>query len=102
MAPENIDELSTNNSSRSWIGLKLINYIKPAMVERAKVRFNHLGFQVITGTRYLGGFGGVLANKSFHIRAKVGQWATGITRLATVTRSPPPSRLHSLPKSLPA
>ena len=29
--------------------------VKPAMVELAKARFNHLGFEVVTDTRYLGG-----------------------------------------------
>ena len=35
---------------------KSILVVKPAMVERAKTHFNHLGFTILTGTRYLGGF----------------------------------------------
>ena len=42
---------------------KSILVVKPAMVERAKARFDHLGFQVTTGTRYLGDFVRVLAGQ---------------------------------------
>ena len=63
--------------------------VKPVMIERAKARFNHLGFQATTGTRYLGGFVRTPADKSSHIRAKVGEWVTGITHLTAVAHSPP-------------
>ena len=34
---------------------KYILVVKPAMAERAKAHFYHLGFTVVTGTRYPGG-----------------------------------------------
>ena len=58
---------------------KSILVVKSAIVEGTKARFNHLEFQVITSTRYLGGFVGVPADKSSHIRSKVGEWSAGIT-----------------------
>ena len=46
---------------------KSILVVKPAMVQQAKTRFDHLGFTVVTGTRYMGGFIGTTADESSHI-----------------------------------
>ena len=46
---------------------KSILAVKHAMVKRAKARFNHLEFQVTTGTRYLGSFVGVPVDELSHI-----------------------------------
>ena len=50
---------------------KFILVVKPAMIERAKAHFDHLGFTMVTGTRYLGGFIGSRPDESSHIRQKV-------------------------------
>ena len=52
---------------------KSIPVIKLAMVEGTKACFNHLEFEVVTGTRYLGGFAGTTADESSHICKKVGE-----------------------------
>ena len=57
------------------------------MVECAKVRFDHIGFQISTGTRYLGGFIRHKTDETSHIRAKVGEWTFRITRLASIAQS---------------
>ena len=59
------------------------------MVERAKARFNHFGFTVVTGTKYLGGFIGTPADESYHIRQKVSEWTSGINQLSSVICSSP-------------
>ena len=58
---------------------KSILVVKPAMVEQVKACFNHLWFQVTTGTIYLGVFVEIPADKLSHIQANVGEWATSIT-----------------------
>ena len=58
---------------------KSILVVKPAMVERAKAHFHHIGFTVITGIRYLGSFIGSCSDELSHIRQKVSKWNTGIT-----------------------
>ena len=75
---------------------KSVLVVKPTVIKRAKARFDHLGFQVTTGTRYLGGFIGTATDDASHIRAKVGEWATGITRHSSVIQSSPkPPYAHS-------
>ena len=58
---------------------KSIFMVKPAMVKCAKAHFNHLGFTVVTGTIYLGGFIGSRSDELSHICQKVSKWTTGIT-----------------------
>ena len=52
---------------------KSILVVKPAMVEQAKARFDHHGFTIVIGTRYLGGFIGTRSDESSHIHAKVSE-----------------------------
>ena len=68
---------------------KSILVVKPAMVERAKAHFDHLGFTVVTGTRYLGGFIGSYPEKSSHILQKVSKWTTSIAQLSSGAHSFP-------------
>ena len=68
---------------------KSILVVKPAMVKQAKARFDHFGFTVVAGTRYLGGFIGTTADELSHIRQKVSKWSTGITCLFSVARYSP-------------
>ena len=82
--------LLSNGPARGYFPeTKSILVVKPAMVERAKARFGHFGFQVTTGTRYMGGFIGTATEEASHIQVKVGKWATGITCLSSVTQSSP-------------
>ena len=65
--------LATTRPARGYFPkpTKSILVVKPAIVKRAKVHFDHLGFTVITSTRYLGGFVGSFPDRSSHIRQKV-------------------------------
>ena len=56
--------LLTKGPARGYLPklTKSILVVKPAMVDQAEARFNHLGFQAMTGTRYLGSFVGMTAN----------------------------------------
>ena len=52
---------------------KSILVVKPAMIECAKAHFDHLGFIVVTGTRYLSGFICSRSDELSHIRQKVSE-----------------------------
>ena len=73
--------------------------VKPESVERARARFAALGFQIQTGTRYLGGFVGVDEQQAEFVDSKVTEWATGIRRLGTIARSSPQCAFVALQKS---
>ena len=74
---------------------KSILVMKPTMVDQSKARFNHIGFQVTTGTRHLGSFVGTLVDESSHIRTKVGEWSTGITCLSSIAQSSPQAAFYA-------
>ena len=78
---------------------KSILVVKPQSVERATARFAHLGFQIQTGARYLGGFVGDDAQQTEFVDTKVTEWATGIRRLGTIARSSPQCAFIALQKS---
>ena len=50
--------LLSNRPARGYFPepTKSILVVKPALVERARDRFTHYGFKVVTDTRYLGGY----------------------------------------------
>ena len=73
--------------------------MKPQSVERATARFAHLGFQVTTGARYLGGYVGDTTDQAKYIDAKVTEWTDGICRLSTIARSSPQCSFIALQKS---
>ena len=75
--------------------------VKPAIVERAKARFDHLGFTVVTGTRYLGGFIGTTADESSRIqqRSVIGPPESPAS---PPSHAPPPIRLHRFQAVVPA
>ena len=50
---------------------KSILVVKPHSVERATARFAHLGFQLTTGARYLGGYVGDTTDQFKFVDAKV-------------------------------
>ena len=58
---------------------KSVLVFKSRTVKGVKARFNYLRFQVTTSNKYLYGFVGMPTNETSHIRAKVLEWATGIT-----------------------
>ena len=78
---------------------KSILVVKPQSVERATARFAHLGFQVTTGARYLGGYVGDTTDQAKYIDAKVTEWTDGICRLSTIARSSPQCSFIALQKS---
>ena len=61
---------------------KSILVVKPQMVERAKAQFAHLGFKVVTGTRYLGGHIGDKAACTQWVDEKVMGWVAGVKALS--------------------
>ena len=50
---------------------KSILIVKPQSVEAAKAKFAHLGFDVVTGARYLGGHVGTAESKGEWVSDKV-------------------------------
>ena len=79
---------------------KSILIVKPQSVEAAKAKFQHLGFQVVTGARYLGGFIGTEESKMEWVRGKVEKWAEHVRSLSVVARSSPHCAFVGLQKSL--
>ena len=79
---------------------KSILVVKPQSVERATALFQHLGFKIVTGTRYLGGHIGDEAACTDWVESKVDGWAKGIRALSTVARSSPQCAFAGLQKSL--
>ena len=69
-------------------------------MERAKARFAHLGFQVVTGARYLGGHVGTEESKLEWVREKINIWTAAVRSLAKVARSSPHCAFVGLVKSL--
>ena len=59
------------------------------MVERAKAQFAHLGFKVLTGARYLGGYIGDKAACTQWVDEKVMRWVAGVNALSKVAKSSP-------------
>ena len=74
--------------------------VKPQSVERATALFQHLGFKIVTGTRYLGGHIGNEAACTEWINEKVEGWTRGIRALAIMARSSPQCAFAGLQKSL--
>ena len=54
---------------------KSILVVKPLSVERATALFQHMGFKIVTGTRYLGGHIGNKAACAQWIQDKVDGWS---------------------------
>ena len=79
---------------------KSILVVKPQSVERATALFQHLGFKIVTGTRYLGGHIGDEAACTEWIDSKVAGWATGVKALSTMALSSPQCAFAGLQKSL--
>ena len=69
-------------------------------VPRAKEYFHGMGVQVVTGSRYLGGFIGEQETEEQWIKAKVEGWAESVKTLAGVARKHPQSAYAGLQKSL--
>jgi hypothetical protein len=69
-------------------------------LEKAKHEFKDLGFKVVTGTRYLGGFIG--ENEAFNewIETKTENWEHAVTQLAAAAKDFPQSAYAGLQKSL--
>eukprot|EP00978_Attheya_sp_CCMP212_P044080 scaffold299795_cov75-Attheya_sp.AAC.2 len=68
-------------------------------LERAKIEFADLGFKVVTGARYLGGFIGSQAMQTEWIAEKVVEWEASVQILAKAARSCPQTSFAGLQKS---
>ena len=79
---------------------KSILVLAESNVPRAKEYFRGMGFQVVTGNRYLGGFVGERAAEVRSIQEKVEGWAEFVRSLAGVARKHPQSAYAGLQKSL--
>ena len=79
---------------------KSILVVKPQSVDRAKELFQHLGFKVVTGTRYLGGHIGDEAACTQWVDEKVTGWVEGVHALARIAKSSPQCAFAGLQKSL--
>ena len=64
------------------------------------VATNKLGWQVVTGARYLGGHVGMTEDRAEWLREKVSSWEMGVQELATVAGIYPQSAYAGLQKSL--
>ena len=69
-------------------------------VPRFKEYFRGMGIQVVTGSRYLGGFVGEREREGQWVQAKVARWAESIHTLAGVDCKHPHSAYAGLQKSL--
>ena len=67
---------------------------------RAKEYFRGMGVQVVTGSRYLGGFIGERETEEQWIKTKVEGWAESVKTLAGVACKHPQSAYAGLQKSL--
>ena len=69
-------------------------------MDKAKVKFAHLWFTVVIGTRYLGGYVGDKSYMKEWVGEKVAEWTTFVTTLALICRSSPHCAFVGLTKSL--
>ncbi len=69
-------------------------------LEKAKPYFKDLGFEVVTGCRYLGGFIGEASNQQLWIQEKTEAWVDSIKELAMVAERYPQAAYAGLQKSL--
>ncbi len=66
----------------------------------AEIAFKDLGFTIVTGTRYLGGFIGSETDQSDWVKSKTSDWADAVRELSLVAHRYPQSAYTGLQKSL--
>jgi hypothetical protein len=66
----------------------------------AKIAFKDLGFTIVTGTRYLGGFVGSAEDQSDWVKSKTSDWVAAVHELSQVAARYPQSAYAGLQKSL--
>ena len=69
-------------------------------VAAAKAAFSDLGFRVVTGSRYLGGFIGEEAAQAAWLDDKISSWAEAVGTMAGLTRRHPQTAYAGMQKSL--
>ena len=74
--------------------------VDPSYVVEAKSVFDDLGVQVVTSSRFLGGFVGDLSGISDHLSQKVNFWTKCVVKLAKIAESQPQVAYAALSKSL--
>ena len=80
--------------------IKSILVVEPRNVARAEKLFQGMGMQIVTGSRYLGGFIGDGASEKSWLTVKVERWAESVGTLTGVSRKHPKSAYSRLKKSL--
>ena len=68
--------------------------------EAAEIAFKDLGFTIVTGSRYLGGFIGEASDQLSWIKEKTKNWVAAIKELAMVAERYPQAAYAGLQKSL--
>jgi len=79
---------------------KCVLIVTEDKLARAQLVFADLGFKVVSGARYLGGFIGESASLQPWIAQKVSKWASDVDILATAARAYPQAAYAGLQKSL--
>ena len=69
-------------------------------VPRATAYFRGMGMQIVTGSRYLGGFVGERGTETQWVQTKVEGWAESVKNMAGVAHKHPQSAYADLQKSL--
>ena len=95
-------ELQTRGPPRGYFpeSTKSILVVDPRNVARAKEFFRGMGLQVVTGSRYLGGFIGDGAAEKIWMAGKVEGRVESVGTLVGVSRKHPQSAYSGLKKSL--
>ena len=95
-------DLQLRRSSRGYYTepTKSILVVAKRNVPRAKEYFRGMGIQVVTGSRYIGGFVGEREAEASWIKEKVDRWDESVRTLEGVACKHPQSAYAGLHKSL--
>lgn len=75
-------------------------FIDPRYRERATELFSGLGVQIVSGSRFLGGYIGDKIGTATFVRERVQMWLSCINRFALAAETQPQAAFASLSKSL--
>ena len=95
-------DLKLNGPARGYFPdpTKSILVVLEKNVPRAKEYFRGMGIQVVTGSRYIGGYVGERETEGQWVQEKVEGWREYVSTLAGVARKHPQSAYEGLQKSL--
>ena len=72
--------------------------VTPQLIERTKALFPHLGFEVVTRTRYIGGHIGKGDGATAWVEEKVEKWEAVVIVMSRVAHSSPHTAFVGLQK----